>query len=189
MLELKDFAVGDSAFILTENMGRNTQPEIKETTVKKVGRKYVTIDNWSESQFIEGKDEYLREKVSYGEARLLFKNIQDVETYIEKKELARWLRCTSVSKSESYSLEQLRKVKEILEPQTLAWDGECRTIEVFDRNNNMVESFVANDKKLLAPRVYFYRNGKEVSWYDKRACYHKEVKTETIIINQKKGKK
>ena len=58
---------------------------------------------------------YLREKTTCGEAAMLFRTRTDAENYIEKHDLALWLGCMSVSKAEGYSLEQLQKVREILE--------------------------------------------------------------------------
>lgn len=115
MLTIKDFKKGDKVYILKRNAGRNTKASICEKEVTFVGRIYVTIGNagW-EQKFMNYDSEYLYEKVSYGEAGLLFKTLQEAEEYIEKCSLALWLGCISVGKAETYSIEQLRKVKEIL---------------------------------------------------------------------------
>lgn len=113
VVTIKDYKKGDTAYILTKNFGRNTKPFITETTVKSVGRKYVTVSRW-DRKFENCDSEYLYEVVNYGENGLLFKTEQEVKDYLEKQDLALWLGCMSVSQAEKYSLEQLRRVKEIL---------------------------------------------------------------------------
>lgn len=119
MITIKDFKKGDKAYILTRNRGRNTNPTISESEVASVGRTYVTIGSnaWSR-KFTNWDTEFLYEKVNCGEASLLFKTMKDAEEYIEKCDIALWLGGISVNKAEKYSIEQLRKVKAILESQT-----------------------------------------------------------------------
>ena len=120
-MEIKDFKVNDDCYILQENMGCNTQPTITKYVVDKVGRKYVTVRTAWESKFEKAAynedGNYLIEACEIGEKRKLFKTRCEVEEYIERKELALWLGCISTGKAEKYTLEQLRKVKEILEPK------------------------------------------------------------------------
>ncbi len=52
------------------------------------------------------------ENKDWGTKNLLFRNITDIEDYKEQEQLEVWLK-SAVSKK--YTLEQLRKVKEILE--------------------------------------------------------------------------
>ena len=115
MLTIKDFKKGDKVYILTKNMGRNTNPTICESEITSVGRIYVTIGNnaWSR-KFENFNSEFLHEKVNCGESSLLFKTMEDADEYIEKCDLAIWLGRISVSTAEKYSIEQLRKVKAIL---------------------------------------------------------------------------
>lgn len=116
MITIQDFKKGNKAFILLMNRGRNSEPTVKEVKIQSVGRTYVTIGQGAFSKRYQNwNSEYLYEKVDYGESTLLFKTKEDVENYIEKCDLALWLGCLSVTKAESYSLEQLRKVKGILE--------------------------------------------------------------------------
>lgn len=118
MLTIKDFKKGDTVYILQENMGRNTMSVVSERTVLRVGRTYVTLDTAWEEKFMDWDKEYLLEKCDFGEKKLLFKTRADAEGYIEKCDLAQWLSRISVSQAEEYSLEQLRKVKEILDVKT-----------------------------------------------------------------------
>ena len=113
IITIKDFQKGDTAYILTRNFGRNAKPFITETAVKTVGRKYVTVSTW-DRKFENSDSEYLYEVVTYGERSLLFKTEQEAKEYLEKQDLALWLGCISVNQAERYSLEQLRKVREIL---------------------------------------------------------------------------
>lgn len=115
MLTIKDFKKGDKVYILTRNLGRNTKPSVREKEVTTVGRMYVSIgDGEWKQKFMNYDSEYLYEKASFGESDLLFKTMKDAEEYIEKCSLALWLGCISVGRAETYSVEQLRKVKEIL---------------------------------------------------------------------------
>ncbi len=116
MLTIKDFKKGDTVFSVTMNIvGRLKEPDIIEQTVSSVGRVYVTTGNGSLAQkYADHNSEYLLERATYGESHLLFKTRKDAENYIEKYNLAIWLGTLSIAHAEKYSLEQLRKVKEIL---------------------------------------------------------------------------
>lgn len=116
MLTIKDFKKGDTVFSVTMNIvGRLKEPDIIEQTVSSVGRVYVTTGNGSWAQkYADHNSEYLLERATYGESHLLFKTRKDAENYIEKYNLAIWLGTLSIAHAEKYSLEQLRKVKEIL---------------------------------------------------------------------------
>lgn len=112
---VKDFKKDDTVFIVHENGGR-TDSEIYEATVTLVGKKYVTIGDgpWIH-RYMDWNSEYLHEKTEWGKSTLLFKTRQAAEEYIEKKELSSWLGIMSISAAEKYSLDQLRKVKKILD--------------------------------------------------------------------------
>ena len=86
-----------------------------EVTVQTVGRKYVsTGEGILASKYREWDEEFLYESVSCGEASLLFPTRKCAEEYLEKSELARWVGSFSTGSARRCSLEQLRKVKEIL---------------------------------------------------------------------------
>ncbi len=112
---LKDFKVGEPAFILHENRGRLKGPEIYETTVKSVGRKYVTIaDHW-ESQYMEWQAEYLIENKSYGKASMLFPSREAAGNFVKLNELALWFNDLSYERAKRYGLDKLASAKAILE--------------------------------------------------------------------------
>ena len=115
MITVKDFKKGDAVYSLLRNTGINAESVISQVEVKSVGRTYVTTKEgvW-EKRYQSWGDEYLYEKTDVGEARLLFITKEDAENYVEKCNLALWLGSVSVRQAESYSLEQLRRIKEIL---------------------------------------------------------------------------
>ena len=115
-MTIKDFRVGEPAFIVNMNFGRKDAPSITETMVAGIGRVYVTTTTGR--RFMEGThEEFLTEKVSFGESDLFFNSRTAAEEYIEKNGLELWLGCISVDGAKRYTLQQLRAVKNILEPE------------------------------------------------------------------------
>jgi len=112
-ISLKDFNVGQNVYIL--NNDRREEVIIK-ATVLSVGRKYITVDRGYPTSKYSVEDHCpfgLIEKVEYGGADICFPSMQALNDYKEKKSLDRWFYDVS-SHANKYSLEQLRKVKEIL---------------------------------------------------------------------------
>lgn len=120
-MKISDFEKGQTAYIL--NGGYYRKGEIMKCKVVTVGRKYVTVSslgNFSNTKkFAENEvyDNALSEATDFGNEDLLFKTVEDIEKHNELKELRRWFsaEASSFKKCNSYSIEQLRKVKEILE--------------------------------------------------------------------------
>ena len=73
-MTIKDFKVGEPAFIVNMNLDRKDAPSITETVVTAIGRVYVTTGNGMR-RFMEdtreGREKSLKEKVSFGSADLL----------------------------------------------------------------------------------------------------------------------
>ena len=114
------------------NHGRNEDPVISEVKIGSVGRKYVTINNGPfEKKFQNWNAEYLYEASNYGERSQLFMTREAAEQYIEKEDLALWLGTLSVSAAGKYSLETLRKVKELLSTDLLE-EGEVLIDKITD---------------------------------------------------------
>lgn len=114
-MNIKDFKKGQTAYILNMHTGRNTDPTIHETTVSAIGRKYVTVE--SGSRYENSDNPYgLIESKDWGDRTFLCPSRECAEMHIEKEELMRWL-CNAASFTYKYSLEQLRKAKEILESE------------------------------------------------------------------------
>lgn len=111
MLTVKDFNKGDKAYIVSDRYSRGGM-KITEVTVATVGIKYVTVGEnaWSR-KFQNWDSDMLLEKVNCGSSSYLFKTRKEAEEYIEYADLCIWL---NTYHSKKYSLEQLRKVKEIL---------------------------------------------------------------------------
>lgn len=115
VVTLKDFKKGDKAYVVIQHTGRSQDSEIVEATVQTVGRKYVsTGEGVLARKYREWDEEFLYENVNCGEASLLFPTRKCAEEYLEKSELVRWVDSFSAGSARRCSLEQLRKVKEIL---------------------------------------------------------------------------
>lgn len=116
-MKINEFQKEQKAYVLACDHRRRT---IKECSVVSVGRKYVTVSiGHKEEKFVENDcyQNALSEVTEYGYVDLLFASKEEVEKYEEIRELRRWLSADAASfkRINSYSLEQLRAVKEILE--------------------------------------------------------------------------
>lgn len=78
-----------------------------------VGRKYVTIENGSRYENSD-KSYGLIENKNWGSLTFLCPSREHAEMHIEQDKLRRWLN-RAAQFGKEYSLEQLRKVKQILE--------------------------------------------------------------------------
>lgn len=115
-MTIKDFKVGQTVCILSYKRYSNREPSYTETTVKKVGRKYVTTA-YHDSQFerYPNINYALREHVEWGYPSYLFLSQKDAEEYVERCDLAQWLsEATRNPYRLCYSLDQLRRIKVIL---------------------------------------------------------------------------
>ena len=116
MIDIKDFNVGDAVYIKSADRNYET---LRQATVIKVGRKYITVfEHGWKTQY--SAEDYcpmaLVEKVDAGSPSLLFKSEQAYNDYKELKRLVMWLRNAAARMyDDTYSLDQLRKVKAILE--------------------------------------------------------------------------
>lgn len=116
-ISVKDFHVGDSVWIIEEKSKFNFT--ILETTVTKVGRKYVTVDSYDRKyQSIPYDQGYLFNKASVIWRSRLFKTKQDAEDFIKKFDVVSELNHTVEEINwygDGYSIEQLQKALEILQ--------------------------------------------------------------------------
>lgn len=117
---VKDFFVGAVAYIVMDKGNDNL--EISECRVVSVGRRYVKVTGMAlaVSTWCFGvssaSDEYLAENIDYGWQRRLFPTKEQATEYIEREDLKKW--CDEAfmwPKSKKYTLDQLRRVKAILE--------------------------------------------------------------------------
>ena len=117
-MTIKDFKVGQTAYILGDRRGKDAGL-VTEAEVVKVGRKYVTVAPGArqEIRFFEPHTEttFLYEDKDYGTKRLLFLTTKDVDEYNELNDLQGWVQeATNWMKVKDYTLAQLRAVKKIL---------------------------------------------------------------------------
>lgn len=119
MVTTKDFKHGKKAYIVTKKRGRIQEQFVSECYVVSVGRKYVRVTEHEYSKYtsdfynLRGDDDYLSE---YNSERKLFPTEKAALEDVEKEKLKKWfLEATEYRKIELYTVEQLRKVKEILE--------------------------------------------------------------------------
>lgn len=119
MVATKDFKAGKKAYIVTKKRGRIQEQFVSECYVVSVGRKYVRVTEHEGSRYtsdfynLRGDDDYLSE---YNSERKLFPTEKLAFEDMENETLKKWLsEATEYRKMESYTVEQLRRVKEILE--------------------------------------------------------------------------
>lgn len=119
-VRLKDFSVGQTAYMLVANRQGRYVGEPIECSVIGVGRKYVSVDYgaWNHqfmvSEYLDSAP-YLEEKTEIGYRGRLFPSKEAAAEYQELQNLCQWVQeATSHSKLKAYSLEQLRAVNRIL---------------------------------------------------------------------------
>lgn len=123
-MTIKDFTVGQTAYVYDDKDRRNNPVcGYREVVVAKIGRAYVTLgDAWGSKYGVGyGGGNYLVEKVDAGSPRYLFRTKQDLDDFIEAKELMRDLRVVfDWNNIQKLSLDQLRAVKKILDEEESA---------------------------------------------------------------------
>lgn len=116
IVTIKDFHVEEVAYRLLRNQGTTRSSVIREERISSIGRTYVTtLYGGNSYRYQTWNREYLLEKVDFGEKALLFRTKEELEKYVEKCEISKWLGRMDINMIEKYSYEKLRKVKEILE--------------------------------------------------------------------------
>lgn len=129
-VRLKDFSVGQTAYMLAANRQGKYMDESIECSVIGVGHKYVSVDYgaWG-IQFMvpvyTDSAPYLEEKIEIGHPRRLFLSKEAITEYQELQNLRRQVQeATEYTSLKTYSLDQLRAVDRILnnpdykEPET-----------------------------------------------------------------------
>lgn len=113
MLKLTDFKVGEKAYILYLHRGYDRAPEIFETTVKKVGKRYVTVTNMERRFKRHGDIEGLLEHNDFGELGYLFSTREAAETEKKRDVLIHNIR-TYMNYLHKCSYDELRTIMNIL---------------------------------------------------------------------------
>lgn len=115
-MTIKDFTVGQTAYVYSTDKRDNPEKGYREVTVKKVGRVYVTVGGRWETKYEVGYNDesYLVEAGNY--ASYLFRTKQDLDDYFERQHIIGYLRAvfewSSITK---LSLAKLRAVKQIID--------------------------------------------------------------------------
>lgn len=115
-MDIKSFEPGQQVYILKMYEGRTTEPQIISSKVEKVGRKYVTSVNGNRYEERKWFPFGLVQTSDYGDVSFLCPSETDAKMYIEQRALTVWLSRVNFYDREKYTLEQLRKIKRILEP-------------------------------------------------------------------------
>lgn len=114
-MTIKDFKVGELAYVLTENIGRDKDFSLDTATIKAIGRKYVTLHNTARYEKNDAYTPYaLIENKSCGERTLLFLTEEDAKKYVEKKKIESWMMRNANQMWRRLSLSQLSQIYEIM---------------------------------------------------------------------------
>ena len=127
-MEIKDFKVGQEVAIL--RFVKSRPDVLVPAVIIKVGRKYVWAimsDNRMDVQFENGADhgygDRFIEHTQYIPEYFLYPTLQQANDAMEVEELQHWLRRTVQWHTiRTFTLEQLRAVKEILDPHGVVKD-------------------------------------------------------------------
>lgn len=121
MVSVKDFRVGQIAYEVLEEHGEKV---VREYKVLKIGRKWVTISNGLRYEQHDKSYRCLsKDYEMIGGTRYLFKDKEAVNDYFEQIELERSLSNAFAYCGGRYTLEQLRRITEIIKEK----DNEAHT--------------------------------------------------------------
>lgn len=112
----KNFTVGQPAYLLEGQQGRlEGTDRIKKVNVLKVGRVYVTIDNYSRRfGLLESRDPYLYEASPVAMAAKLFPTYDDAVDEIKRETLIRKIHSAPFKSICDCTLAQLEQIDDIL---------------------------------------------------------------------------
>jgi len=120
-MTIKDFTVGQTAYIFVYDIRKEPSDRIVEAKVVKVGRKYVSVSRkdirW-DARFLLRSDEepYLVEEADGWTPDILFPSKAAIDDYVETIKLRRCIHeALDWYNIGRYSLEQLRAIKRVLD--------------------------------------------------------------------------
>lgn len=115
-MRLKDFAVGRAAYLLEGQQGRlEGTDRIKKVNVLKVGRTYVTIDDYGRRfGLLKSRDPYLYEASPVAMAAKLFPTYDDAVDEMKRETLIRKIHSASFKFICDCTLAQLEQIDDIL---------------------------------------------------------------------------
>lgn len=111
-MTMKECKPCQNIYVVYMKKGYNADPVILERKISKIGRKYITDDLGC--RFYEWNGLFLEDR-EVGEKGYLFFSKKEAEAWIELDRLEIWLSSINCY-NHPFTLEQLRKVKAILEP-------------------------------------------------------------------------
>ena len=115
-ITVKDFKANNIAYVVYTPTYRDINYHINEVTITKVGRKYVQVGPYSK---YEQADWYKYGLVQSESLRdILLPTKEAAERYIEHCKLNIWFSAIK-TRTKNYTLEQLRLIKQILEPNEM----------------------------------------------------------------------
>ena len=110
---IKDFKVGEKAYVVYANIGYNNPPRMKEVIITKVGRKYVTVNIGREYYYDDGSNVF-RPKENYGNSTLLYSSKISAEEEIARLSLKLKILTIIQYKIGSFSAEDIKTIYEIV---------------------------------------------------------------------------
>lgn len=118
MIDIHDFKVGETAYMLDKS---HRQEILKEVQIESIGRKYVTVklNGWAIKFEADFSPYALVVKTEYSRNQFLFPTEQKYNEYKEIKKLEYWLCDATRCVYNRFSLEQLRKIREIIESEDI----------------------------------------------------------------------
>ena len=115
-MTLKDFTIGQPVYLLEED-GYGRKNIQRTAVVQKVGRTYLTVTYGIHTMKFLPSNHCWVEETEWGYPALLFESKEARADFVERVELNKWFRTTACFPG-IYTIEQLRAVKEILEPES-----------------------------------------------------------------------
>ncbi|WP_418708833.1 hypothetical protein [Alistipes putredinis] len=115
-MKIKDFTVGQTAYLLESKQGRfEGTDRIKKVNVLKVGRVYVTIDNYGRRfELLGSRDPYLYEAPPITNSAKLFLTYDDAVDEIKRETLIRKIHSAPFKSICDCTLAQLEQIDDIL---------------------------------------------------------------------------
>lgn len=109
---IKDFNVGEKAYVVYSNIGYRQPPRMEEVTITKVGRKYITANN-CEYYYDDCQNKFIP-KENYGISTLLYSSKNSAEEEIKRLQLKPKILTIIQYKIGSFSTEDIKAIYEIV---------------------------------------------------------------------------
>ena len=109
---IKDFNVGEKAYVVYSNIGYRQPPRMEEVTITKVGRKYITANN-CEYYYDDCQNQFIP-KENYGISTLLYSSKNSAEEEIKRLQLKPKISTIIQYKIGSFSTEDIKAIYEIV---------------------------------------------------------------------------